>query len=253
MGQGNLDSQQSAMDERPPPLPLNSSTRLPSAESEPPLQFLFVNELEEKNASSAYGFAVRSHIRKRIISERRRQKAVPKLHPQRLLPRTSSRGPVDADTLRSDSTSAPVFLISCGDEIRTHGSSTRSDSNQRELEDQPRTFNDEELRYAAFSNAPDHIVGSVKPQEKERANRRKIPGEMHALQRAPLKRHECPKVGANLRAHRMRQAGMNMNSPTSILGAGKMDPFRSYPADADRHEHWLIDYCKSFPILWVYF
>jgi len=218
------------------------SLRLASAKAEPPLQFLFVNEVEENNSNSSYGFAVRSHIRKRHISERRRRDAAPKLHPQRLLPKASSGVPINIDTL----TTAPIHLIPRGNKVITPGSPTRSDFNVLEIEGQSRIARDGGIRNATLSNTP-HIVGPKEASQKERANRRKIHGEMHTLQQASLKGHGSHKSAANLHAHRMRPAGTNVGSPVSMLGSGKIDPFRSYPADADRHEHWLIDYCKSFP------
>jgi hypothetical protein len=46
--------------------------------------------------------------------------------------------------------------------------------------------------------------------------------------------------GANLDSSQMHQVGMYMKStqgsPTSILGAGKVDPFRRYPLDANKYE-----------------
>jgi hypothetical protein len=172
-----------------------------------------------------------------------------KLYPKRLLPRASRRRPVDVDTLRSGIESAPVSLIFPCDEVTTPSSTTRSDLNQRELEDQSRTSSgQEELRCVASSNAL-QIMGRKKPNHKERANRRKVTAEVHALQQAAFKRHGRHKAGANLLVHRMRPAEMNVESPVSVLGTGKVDPFRSYPADADLREYWLIDYCKSFSFL----
>lgn len=77
------------MEERSLPLLLNSSS--PSVKPEPPLPFLFINELEENdpNAKSKYGFAVRSHVRRRAITERRRKNAAPKIK-RELLQRESS-------------------------------------------------------------------------------------------------------------------------------------------------------------------
>ena len=34
----------------------------------------------------------------------------------------------------------------------------------------------------------------------------------------------------------------------TLLGAGRVDPFRSYPIDANRDDHQLVDYCKNMPL-----
>jgi hypothetical protein len=35
-------------------------------------------------------------------------------------------------------------------------------------------------------------------------------------------------------------------SPQTILGAGRIDPFSSYPIDMAHHMHYLVDHCKTF-------
>jgi hypothetical protein len=35
-------------------------------------------------------------------------------------------------------------------------------------------------------------------------------------------------------------------SPQTILGAGRIDPFSSYPIDMPHHMHYLVDHCKTF-------
>jgi hypothetical protein len=35
-------------------------------------------------------------------------------------------------------------------------------------------------------------------------------------------------------------------SPQTILGAGRIDPFSSYPIDMLHHMHYLVDHCKTF-------
>jgi hypothetical protein len=35
-------------------------------------------------------------------------------------------------------------------------------------------------------------------------------------------------------------------SPTTILGAGRVDPFQTFPIEATRDTHLLIDHCMCY-------
>jgi hypothetical protein len=63
--------------------------------------------------------------------------------------------------------------------------------------------------------------------------------ERQAIRQAPWHSGHT-NAGANLHASQMHQVGMYLKStqgsPTLILGVGKVDPFRSYPLDADKYE-----------------
>ncbi len=71
------ETQQSNIDEGFPPLPFSNPTHSVSAKSEKSPPFLFVNELnkETSHSKSSYEFAVRSHVRKRVMLDERRQNA----------------------------------------------------------------------------------------------------------------------------------------------------------------------------------
>ncbi|KAN0093593.1 hypothetical protein V8E51_016777 [Hyaloscypha variabilis] len=166
------------MDEGFPPLPFSNPTHSVSAKSEKSPQFLFVNELNEKKskAKSSYGFAVRSHVRKRVMLDQRRQNATSRRHRQ-LLQRAPSLGPIE----HPRNEISPVSVLP-----------ERSDLmevfhlNQGDFEDQSLTFhNCDEPRFAEISN---HLVGPRDTHRTASLSLRKSATARGAVERTPLRK-----------------------------------------------------------------
>jgi len=231
------------MDAKPLPLPLNPSTASARAKPEPSLQFVFINTSDGKRANpkSNYSPAIRSHLRKRTISERRQRNAAPKLHRQRqrqLLQRAFSLRP--AETPSSEPALASAALDLKGDEEITSEALIKFDLTQSHLEDQFWTSSNfeepkpEELTY--------QIAARRTWPRKEHSSRRELLTETQSVQRVtsqPHRRHDAGEY-----ASQSRQVG-TQTSVRTMLGEGTVDPFRSFPIDASLHEHWLIYYCKK--------
>jgi len=235
------------------PLPLNPSSKSISMRAKPEesFQFVFINTSDGKRANpkSTYSPAIRSHLRKRTISERRQRNAVPKFHGKRqLLQRAFSLRP--AKTPGNDPGPEPASLNLDVDKAITAESLVKLDLTQHHLGDQSwMSSNSEEPRRAELS---DYLLEPRKLPRREHSSRHELLTKTPAAQQAKFQPHRDYNAGGEQCASQMRQVGMYLKHPPrpqtsvrTILSAGKLDPFRSYPIDASLHEHWLIYYCKQ--------
>ncbi|PMD45357.1 hypothetical protein L207DRAFT_562561 [Hyaloscypha variabilis F] len=228
------------------------------AKPEESFQFVFINTLDGKRANpkSTYSPAIRSYLRKRTISERRQRNAVPKFHGKRqLLQRAFSLRP--AKTPGNDPGPEPASLNLDVDKAITAESLVKLDLTQHHLGDQSwMSSNSEEPRRAELS---DYLLEPRKLPRREHSSRHELLTKTPAAQQAKFQPHRDYNAGGEQCASQMRQVGMYLKHPPrpqtsvrTILSAGKLDPFRSYPIDASLHEHWLIYYytsvcCQAFP------
>lgn len=228
------------MEESFSPLPL-------SADSEPPLQFVFINEREEDDpsAKSNYGLKVRSHVGKRVYIERRRAFArmktaapVPKVNRQLLAKEASlerSPEPHTARALQSITSNERASNDAVDEGDIDEGQSAHTSESPDDLEE-----------VVCSDHFASHGVQS-KTLRKSPRRSSKLPAGKHSMQKTACLR-DSTKTVAKVHASQIHQIRMYLKSrhisPTSILGEGKTDPFRSYPLDADTYEEGLLAYCK---------
>lgn len=233
------------MEEESLSLPL---TRVPSVEPEPPIQFVFINEREKRenpSARSNYGLKVRSHVGKRVYIERRRAFArknivLPKSNRQLLSKATDSQRDPEPDATES-------MPSASSNQLATNDAADEVDLDEPQPASSSCSADDlEELGSSDLSDKPD-VRRTPPPKSPRRSN--KLSASKQTTQQAPCQR-DCTKTIVRMQASQINQVMLYLkskhNSPTSILGAAKTDPFRSYPLDADTYEEGLLAYCKHF-------
>ena len=200
------------------------------------MPFLFVNELEENdsNAKSKYGFAVRSHVRRRAITERRRKNAPPRIKRQLLQRESSLQRIEDLRSGLNPAGSLPSIgsnRLMTNDSVEAFGLDEHGSANQFLVSG--------DLKETGSADFSKRRAVPRNPLRKAHPRSRNLAAERQAMRQAPWHSGHT-NSGANLDASQMHQVGMYMKStqgsPTSILGAGKVDPFRRYPLDANKCE-----------------
>jgi hypothetical protein len=221
-------------------------------------QFQFITENGQPlHPKSTARFAVRSHARKHAIFQRQRRNNATKgssnAHRQILQRRPD---PALVETLGDglDELAGSMEFGACG--VVPTGLSMPVDARQDAIGHQ----------YSTLSHSVDSDLTNPPTQSTSRQNRhgtafskgRELLMGVQDVQEAPLKPYHNYKPQLNyktrMRLHsaQMLQFGMNLESqrqqqisPQTILGAGRVDPFQSYPIQTEPFMHQLVDYCES--------
>jgi len=104
------------------------------------------------------------------------------------------------------------------------------------------------------AESSDQTDGRRNPHLKTHPSRRTLLTEKQGIPKASSKSHSDHRT--RVRHHQWKilrtylESFRQQRSPVqTILGAGRIDPFRTYPIDADLYEHRLVDHCKIWRFL----
>lgn len=215
------------MDDGIPPPAANDSTQLGGEEAARLMAFQFIREDgRQRHSRSSALSTIRSQARRHANSERRRRNT-PLVSRRQLLQRARDPGP-SLPEWGSDDASADIEVT---EDVNGDQSSTLwiDDDSHEESSDQ------------TDGRRSSHI--------KRSPSRRMLPTEKQVVPKASLKSHLDHK--ARVRQHQgkilrtyLEFFRQQRSQVQTILGAGRIDPFRTYPIDLDIYEHRLVDHCK---------
>jgi hypothetical protein len=215
------------MDDGIPPPAANDSTQLGEEEADRSMTFEFIREDgRQRHSRSSALSTIRSQARRHANSERRRRNA-PSVGRRQLLQRARDPGPSLAE-FDSDDASADIEVT---EDFKGY---------------QPSTFWINEDPHAESSDQTD---GRRNIYLKRSPSRRMLLTEKQVVPKASLKSHSDHKARVRQYQGKILQTYLEFfcQQPApvqTILGAGRIDPFRTYLFDLDLYEHRLVDHCK---------
>ncbi len=213
------------MDDGIPPPAANDSTQLGEEEAERSMTFQFIREDGRRRHSRSSVSTIRSQARRHANSERRRRNA-PSVGRRQLLQRARNPGP-SLPEFGSDDASADIEVT---EDVAGYQSSTFW------IED-------------SYAESSDQTDGRRNIYLKRSPSRRMLLAEKQVVPKASLKSHSDHKARVRQYQEKILRTYLEFfrQQPTpvqTILGAGRIDPFRTYPLDLDLYEHRLVDHCK---------
>ena len=215
------------MDDGIPPPAAKDPTQLGEEEAKRSITFQFIREDGRRRHSRSNALStIRSQARRHANSERRRRNA-PSVGRRQLLQRARDPGP-SLPEFDSDDASADIEVT---EDVAGYQSST---------------FWIDEDPHAESSDQTD---GRRNIYLKRSPSRRMLLTEKQVVPKASLNSHSDHKARVRQYQGKILQIYLEFfrQQPTpvqTILGAGRIDPFQTYPFDLDLYEHRLVDHCK---------
>lgn len=211
--------------------------------------FRFIDEQARKQPKSSLRTVVRSHARsyshKSSSQHRQRRTSGPS---RRVLMKAPEPGPSKESDNEEDTSINSCSVPSIQDNHEAKTSSPKAQKQNRVRDQAPPRKPSKAPRTKHHS-----------PTNTRRADLTCLASASHRKSQATLPKLRVPRAGRSRSPQRQFRMSISKSgqslipllqgflSPKTILGAGRIDPFASYPIDAKPYMHYLVDYCKKAP------